>query len=380
MSETINQIKETVNKIVSKDFGIYFFTIDTKGNPTAGVANIYEHVKILRELGFNAQILHDKNDYKLKGDGDGMGIADWLGEEYASLPHISIESQTLQVGPQDFVIIPEAFASIMKQTVKFPCKRLVFLQSYEYIFEMLEIGESWGNFGINDVITTNENLKKYVESLFRNVVTEVIPVGIPQYFKENEKPKIPTVAISARDKREILKIVKTFFLKYPQYQFVSFRDMSGLPRKEFAKELATSFLGVWVDELSSFGTFPIECMKTNTPVVGKIPRMVPEWMGKVDETGTLQLNDNGVWTADINSIPDMIATFIGLFLEDSIPTNITENMGEYKNQFTEETMKETIKEVYNRIFSRRIEELGARIVEPTEETVETPTVEENTNK
>jgi hypothetical protein len=380
MSETINQIKETVNKIVSKDFGIYFFTIDTKGNPTAGVANIYEHVKILRELGFNAQILHDKNDYKLKGDGEGMGIADWLGEEYASLPHISIESQTLQVGPQDFVIIPEAFASIMKQTVKFPCKRLVFLQSYEYIFEMLEIGESWGNFGINDVITTNENLKKYVESLFRNVVTEVIPVGIPQYFKENEKPKIPTVAISARDKREILKIVKTFFLKYPQYQFVSFRDMSGLPRKEFAKELATSFLGVWVDELSSFGTFPIECMKTNTPVVGKIPRMVPEWMGKVDETGTLQLNNNGVWTADINSIPDMIATFIGLFLEDSIPTNITENMGEYKNQFTEETMKETIKEVYNRIFSRRIEELGARIVEPTEETVETPTVEENTNK
>jgi hypothetical protein len=380
MSETINQIKETVNKIVSKDFGIYFFTIDTKGNPTAGVANLYEHVKILRELGFNAQILHDKNDYKLKGDGDGMGIADWLGEEYASLPHISIESQTLQVGPQDFVIIPEAFASIMKQTVKFPCKRLVFLQSYEYIFEMLEIGESWGNFGINDVITTNENLKKYVESLFRNVVTEVIPVGIPQYFKENEKPKIPTVAISARDKREILKIVKTFFLKYPQYQFVSFRDMSGLPRKEFAKELATSFLGVWVDELSSFGTFPIECMKTNTPVVGKIPRMVPEWMGKVDETGTLQLNDNGVWTADINSIPDMIATFIGLFLEDSIPTNITENMDEYKSQFTEETMKETIKEVYNRIFSRRIEELGARIVEPTEETVETPAVEENTNK
>ena len=32
--------------------------------------------------------------------------------------------------------------------------------------------------------------------------------------------------------------------------------------------------------LSSFGTFPIECMKSNTPVIGKIPRMVPEWMGK----------------------------------------------------------------------------------------------------
>ena len=65
MSDKLNNLKNAVEKISKKDFGIYFFTIDTKGNPTAGVANIYEHVKILRELGYNAQILHDKNDYKL---------------------------------------------------------------------------------------------------------------------------------------------------------------------------------------------------------------------------------------------------------------------------------------------------------------------------
>ena len=138
MSEQINAINESIEKITNKDFGLYFFTLDTKGNPTAGVANIYEHVKILRDLGFNASILHDKNDYKLREDENGMGIAEWLGEEYANLPHISIESQQLQVGPADFVIIPEAFASVMKQTAKFPCKRIVLLQSYEYIFEMLE--------------------------------------------------------------------------------------------------------------------------------------------------------------------------------------------------------------------------------------------------
>jgi len=87
MSEQINAINESIKKITEKDFGIYFFTLDTKGNPTAGVATIYEHVKLLRELGFNAQILHDKNDYKLREDESGMGIAEWLGEEYANLPH-----------------------------------------------------------------------------------------------------------------------------------------------------------------------------------------------------------------------------------------------------------------------------------------------------
>ena len=152
MSEQLENIKNSIEKIKNKDFGIYFFTLDTKGNPTAGVATIYEHVKKLRDLGYNAQILHDKNDYKLRGDEEGMGIAEWLGEEYATLPHTSIESQQLQVGPQDFVVIPEAFASVMKQTKDFPCKRVVFLQSYEYIFEMLEIGEGWEQFNIRDVM------------------------------------------------------------------------------------------------------------------------------------------------------------------------------------------------------------------------------------
>lgn len=356
MEEKIKKLNDSISKIENKDFGLYFFTIDTKGNPTAGVANIYEHVKILRDLGFNAHILHDKNDYKLRGDEEGMGIAEWLGEEYAEIPHISIESQELQVGPSDFVIIPEAFASIMKQTVNFPCKRVVFLQSYEYVFEMLEIGESWNNFGIDEVITTNNNLKEYINSIFRNLNTQIVPVSIPSYFTEDEKPKVPTISVSARDNREVLKIVKVFFQKYPHYRFVTFRDMSGMPRKEFAKQLGKSFLGVWVDELSSFGTFPIECMKSNTPIIGKIPRMVPEWMGTLDETGNLNLNDNGVWTANLNSLPDLIATMVGLYIEDSIPANLTKSMEEMKDKFTEEETINTVKEVYSNLFNRRIEE------------------------
>ena len=114
---------------------------------------------------------------------------------------------------------------------------------------------------------------------------------------------------------------------------------------------------MWVDELSSFGTFPIESMKCGTPIVGKIPRMVPEWMGTVDENGNLNLNDNGIWTANLNAIPDIIATIVGLYLEDVIPTNLLESMEEYKSKYTQEEMKQSLKEVYNRIFGRRIVEL-----------------------
>ena len=376
MSEQLEKIKESIEKIENKDFGIYFFTIDTKGNPTAGVATIYEHVKKLRELGYNANILHDKNDYKLREDEEGMGIAEWLGEEYANLPHVSIESQKLQVGPSDFVVIPEAFASIIKQTVSFPCKRIVFLQSYEYIFEMLEIGEGWEQFGITDVITTNKSLSEYAQSVFRGLRTDIIPVGIPEYFKNSTEPKIPTIAMSARDKRELLKIVKIFYQKYPHYRFVTFRDMSGLPREMFAKELAKSFVSVWVDELSSFGTFPLESMRTKTPVIGKIPRMVPEWMGSVDQKGNLNLNDNGIWTPNLNSIPDIIATMVGLYLEDAIPENILNGMSEWENKYSTEESDKILSEVYKNIFDRRIVELQ-HTYDQIRQKEETVTIENN---
>lgn len=376
MSEQLEKIKESIEKIENKNFGIYFFTIDTKGNPTAGVATIYEHVKKLRELGYNANILHDKNDYKLREDEEGMGIAEWLGEEYANLPHVSIESQKLQVGPSDFVVIPEAFASIIKQTVSFPCKRIVFLQSYEYIFEMLEIGEGWEQFGITDVITTNKSLSEYVQSVFRGLRTDIIPVGIPEYFKNSTEPKIPTIAMSARDKRELLKIVKIFYQKYPHYRFVTFRDMSGLPREMFAKELSKSFVSVWIDELSSFGTFPLESMRTKTPVIGKIPRMVPEWMGSVDQKGNLNLNDNGIWTPNLNSIPDIIATMVGLYLEDAIPENILNGMSEWGNKYSTEESDKILSEVYKNIFDRRIVELQ-HTYDQIRQKEETVTIENN---
>ena len=55
--------------------------------------------------------------------------------------------------------------------------------------------------------------------------------------------------------------------------------------------------------------------------------MVPEWMGKLDESGNLNLNDNGVWTANLNSLPDLIALMVGLYIEDSIPQNLTQENG-----------------------------------------------------
>lgn len=358
VEEQIKQVKEVLSKLENKDFNLYFFTLDTKGNPTAGIANIYEHVKILNELGYSAAILHEKNDYKLKGDENGQGIADWLGEEYASLPHASIEGQQLNISPADFIVIPEIFSNIMDQVKGFPCKKVVLSQSYDYLLELLPIGKRWNvDYGFNDVITTTEKQAQYLKTLFPSINTHVVPVSIPSYFKDSDKPKIPVVTILTRNQGDAAKIAKSFYLQYPIYKWITFKELRGLPRKQFASELAKSCLAVWVDEQSSLGTFPLEAIESNTAVIGKIPNMVPEWMETKDEAGNAVIKNNGVWTNTTLNIPELIATYLKVWLEDSVPTDLVESIIESKGSYTSEKQVEAATKVYDALQQNRISEM-----------------------
>ena len=345
MEDNVKQlIKDSIQSLKEKKFRIFFFVMDTKGNVVASLANIYEHARILRELGYDAQILHEKNDY--------MPVTPILGDEYANIPHVSAENQQLKVNSQDFIIIPEIFANVMEQTSKLPSKRIVFLQSYDYILEMLMPGKNWVEYGITDVITTTQKQKEYVEDLFaQRVKAEVVPVSIPEYFKASDKPKKPIIAISTRDQRDLVKIYKRFYLKNPHLKWVSFRDMRGLPREAFASSLAECCLAIWVDEISSFGTFPVEAMKCDVPVLGLVPNMIPEWMA----------DKNGLWTHDPLVIADLAANYFQAWLEDSEPQEIFEEMAKIKNSYTVEQQTEKVKEVYGRIVENRIAELTSSL-------------------
>jgi hypothetical protein len=356
------QINQILSKIDNKDFSFYFFTLDTLGNPVAGVANIYEHVKVLNELGYRAFIMHEKNDYKLRGDETSMGINDWLGEEYASLPHISIEGQQLSVNPTDYIIIPEIFANVMDQVKQFPCKKIVFSQSYDYLLELLPIGKKWHyDYGFTDVITTSERQANYIQTLFQGINTHIVPVGIADYFKPSEKPKTPIVTIVTRNHGDAKKIANAFYLQFPVYKFVTFKELRGMPKRQFAEELGKSCLAVWIDDQAGFGTFPLEAMQSGTPVIGKIPNMVPEWMESTNEGGDITLKNNGVWTNTTLNIPELIGTYMKVWFEDSVPQDLIDGMVETNGTYSMEKQKIAIEKVYGTLVSNRRKEFAAMI-------------------
>jgi hypothetical protein len=354
MEEKKKQMKvlDLIEKIDNKDFGFYFFTLDTKGNPTAGIANIYEQVKTLTDLGYNAYILHEKNDYH--------GVHEWLGDAYANLPHVSVEEQNLNLTAIDYLIVPEIFANVMEQVKEFPCKKIVLSQSYTYILELLKIGERWDlNYGFRDVITTSDKQADHIKELFPSVNTYTIAPSIPEYFKPSVKPKKPIISILTRDQKSALKIVKTFYLQYPMYKWITFRELRGLPRKTFAEQLGESCLSVWVDDISSFGTFPLESIQCETPVIGKIPDMIPSWM-EVDSAGEqIELKNNGIWTNNVLAIPSLISDFMRVWLEDSVPQDFIDGVKESKDLFTREKEIENIKNLYGAFVANRRNEFEA---------------------
>ena len=346
-TENAHKIEQALNLVKNKESKIYFLTQDTKGRPAAGVTYIYELVKFLNDNGHNAIILHEKNDYKLKSDEEGMGIEEWLGSEYANLPHASVESGGLSVGPSDFLIVPELFAHVMEQTKDMTCTKIVLCQAYDYIFEMLQPGVQWATYGYNKAITTSEASKEYINSIFPNIEVNIIPVSISDHFSPTDKPKQPIIAIHTREPRDTMKIVKSFYVRFPQFKWVTFKDMRGMSLEQFSDGLEDACLGVWIDDVSGFGTFPLECMKSGIPVIGKIPNLKPNWLKE----------ENGFWTFEQNQIIDIINAYIKTWLEDSVPTDLFNKMNETVEPYTSTNQHTAITNIFNKLVGELTEDL-----------------------
>ena len=336
--DKIKKIETSVEKLGNKSARIYFLVQDTKGNPKAGIAYIYQMAMSLRNKGFNVKMIHETKDYQ--------GVEEWLGKEYMEIEHLPIEGQNLPISPEDFVVIPELYAHVMEQLKNYPCGKLVLCQAYDYMLETLPPGISWANYGFIKFITTSEFQKEYIRSVFKNVSVDIVEPVVSEIFTKKEKPSKPIVSIHCREPRDTAKIIKSFYMKYPQYRWFTFRDMKNISQTDFSKFLKESFVSVWIDRESGFGTFPIESMISNTPVIGVVPNLKPDWMNE----------NNGVWTYSFNEVIDILANFAQNWLEDNISEDLYTNMTETGKKFQNKPLfDEKVETLFNEYFQVRKE-------------------------
>jgi len=324
MDASLNEkVKVSIQNLKDKKSRIYFLVQDTKGNARASVRLIYQMAKSLLDSGYNPIILHEKNDY--------AGVVAWMDEEYMLIPHQSIEGQNLEISPEDFIVIPEVFGFIMEQIKNLPCGKIVLTQNYSYIVETLQPGQNWAQYGFFKCITTTKKQQEYIENVMRQSSFDILKPLITDTFYPKELPPMPIIGVHTKEQSDTINIVKTFYLKFPQYRWFTFRDLRGLSEKDFAKSLKECFLSIWIDDKSGFGTFPLESMACGVPTIGKIPDLQPEWMTE----------DNGIWVTDVTLMSDFIADFIQNWLEDGIKPELYNHMKEtvvkYQNKQEFET-------------------------------------------
>ena len=316
-AEQLKKLESSIKNMREKKSRLYFVVQDTKGNARASLRFIYQMAMVLKEDGYNPIILHETKEY--------FGVKDWLGEKYMTeLPHKSIDEGNLEISPDDLLIIPEIFGYIMEQVKNLPCGKIVLTQAYDHMFETLQPGQSWDQLSFLKCITTSEPQKDYINGVMRRISFDIINPVLSECFVKPELPPKTIISINTRDQRDTANLIKKFYIKFPQYRWITFRDMRGLSEEEFAKTMKDSFLSVWVDPTSGFGTFPLESMKMGIPVIGILPHLQPEWLNE----------NNGIWIANKNSLADVVADFVQNWLEDNISPELYTEMETTASKYT----------------------------------------------
>jgi len=354
MSQEVTlKLENSIKNIKDKTSKLFLIVQDTKGNAKASVAYIYRLGMSLKNLGYNPIILHEKPDY--------TSVGSWLGSEYDELTHQSIEGQELQVSPDDFLIIPELFGFVMSQVSKLPCGKIILSQSYDYTVDTLQPGETWAQLGFYKCITTSEKQKEHMVEIMRGVSYDVLEPFISDNFTKSKFPPKPIIAVHSREQRDTVNLIKNFYIKFPQYRWITFRDMRGLSEVDFAKGLNESFASVWLDNISSYGTFPLESMKSGVPVIGLVPDMTPDWMNE----------DNGIWVNNKIQLVDYVADFLQNWLEDNISETLIKSMEDtVKNLPTEEQFEKTVDTLFEGFLDTRLESFETQLNKLQIETIE----------
>jgi hypothetical protein len=336
--EQISKLEKAVETMKDKKSRIYLIAQDTKGNAKASISYIYRLALALLKAGYNPIILHETPDY--------TGVAEWLGEEYMTIPHKSIEGQNLEVSPEDLIVIPELYGFVMSQVNNLPCGKIVLCQSYDHMLETLQPGQTWSDLGFLKCITTSKKQQEQIESVMRNVSFDILTPYISDNFKPKKFPAKPIITVHSRDQRDTVNLIKTFYIKFPQYRWITFRDMRNLTEKEFANGLEESCLSVWIDETSAYGTFPLESMKSEVPVLGLVPNLIPEWMSE----------DNGIWINNKIQLVDFIADYLQNWLEDNVNENLYIEMKKTVDSLqTKENFEKEVVELFDKYLTLRQE-------------------------
>lgn len=371
-------IDEVIQKVLDKKYKVYFYC-PPLNIPSGGIFTLLNYAKTLTEEGYDVKVIYEpredrKSSYEASQKArKAISVYEkfnptWAGEtinglkimplgsgEIKFVDNTETKTEILNLGPEDFLFIPEGFPNIMEQTAQIPCKKIVLCQSWYYVLNGLRVGQTWQQYGIQDVISVSDGITEYLNAVMPGLKIKELKQSIDRdLFKPvSFVDKKPVIAYQpGRGQDAVLKthnVIKTFYAFFPHYRWIRFVELQNLSKKEYAERLGESAFALYTDEIAGFGTLPLEAMASGTHVVGWTPLGSKEYIS----------DNNGYWCAngDIFRLAEMIGLALDSYFSGSLDElNMQSVYEDVLKNYTKENEKETILNLQKQYENERIEE------------------------
>jgi glycosyltransferase involved in cell wall biosynthesis len=227
--------------------------------PSWGIGLLYHHVRLLRALGFDAFVLHEKAPFRLS----------WLNVD---VPIRYLDAGFLRAGfrpdPADILVVPEVRAN-SSVAASLPCRRAVFVQGGFLILNPFDRAMDYRDLGFEAAIAVLPHIRDIVAKHF-GLSPAVVPPFVAPYFyvktEELDAPRRRRILLAGKvDYRKAgyldfdiaRKVLERLVAGQPEWELT---ELAGLEHEEAAEMMKTSALLVNVNILESFNAIVPEAM------------------------------------------------------------------------------------------------------------------------
>lgn len=230
-----------------------YYLIGDHPDPSWGVGMLYEHVRLLRAAGRDAQILHHQAPFR----------PTWLDLQ---VPVTYLDAPSFAPDARDIVVVPEVLAA-SPQVQQYPWRKIVFVQGAYLILAGLGGAPDYPALGYEAAIAVLPFVSQVVERYF-GLHAPVIPPFVAPYFylPAEPPPRERRVLLAFKDGYRAAGIPDAAIAEALLVREIArrpgwaFERMTGLSHRDTAKRMQSSLFLVNVHSHESFNTTVPEAM------------------------------------------------------------------------------------------------------------------------
>lgn len=231
---------------------IYFLCPDTD-IPSGGINVIYRLADVTRQVGHSTYVLHEKEGF----------INQWS----PIVPQVRYWGTGLPFNQGDIVVIPETEPQAMSQLPDTVLK-IVLSLSWSYIYENLETGYSWPDYGVVQAITNSNVVRGFIEWAMDIPVFKInVPVDHDIFHYDPEAKENMITYMAHRNNQGSL--VEKIFQHPPRLSPVwKWSAINNLPLEKYAEILRRSNIFVTTGLKEGMPGPILEAMAAGAIIVG----------------------------------------------------------------------------------------------------------------